>query len=173
MWLSPWRQLDSYTDSVILVIVLYQTHEVLEFLCCSFELLPWNFTVQKTYLEFYSTIKKCFIVQKFYKLKSNTAVFSSHLFIIMIKPMWFLYSMFMYLNCDFSFGFFFFTYCILWWNSEISAIKKRMRFSWLLLVCLPYSKGFFRWRVWYHQHLDLQSCIFFFVLVKIYLYTGI
>lgn len=83
---------------------------------------------KKMYLEFYST-KKCFNVQEFLQTYSCIK-FAVHLFIIKVKPMWFLYSMFMYRNCDFSlfFGwFFFFTYCILWWNSEISVIKKEIR----------------------------------------------
>lgn len=77
-------------------------------------------------LSFYSTTKKCFNVQEFLQTYSCIK-FAVHLFIIKVKPMWFLYSM--YRNCDFSlfFGwFFFFTYCILWWNSEISVIKKEI-----------------------------------------------
>lgn len=89
---------------------------------------------KKMYLEFYSTTKKCFNVQEFLQTYSCIK-FAVHLFIIKVKPMWFLYSMFMYRNCDFSlfFGwFFFFTYCILWWNSEISVIKKEI---WDFLSC--------------------------------------
>lgn len=85
-------------------------------------------------LSFYSTTKKCFNVQEFLQTYSCIK-FAVHLFIIKVKPMWFLYSMFMYRNCDFSlfFGwFFFFTYCILWWNSEISVIKKEI---WDFLSC--------------------------------------
>lgn len=127
---------------------------------------------KKMYLEFYSTTKKCFNVQEFLQTYSCIK-FAVHLFIIKVKPMWFLYSMFIYRNCDFSlfFGwFFFFTYCILWWNSEISVIKKYEIFLVvIIIICVPYSKGILAWSVvWYVPSTLGPTCIFFFVLVKIH-----
>lgn len=82
-------------------------------------------------LSFYSTTKKCFNVQEFLQTYSCIK-FAVHLFIIKVKPMWFLYSMFMYRNCDFSFVFWGFFLHLLYfmvkfWN--FCDKERNMRFS--------------------------------------------
>lgn len=82
-------------------------------------------------LSFYSTTKKCFNVQEFLQTYSCIK-FAIHLFIIKVKPMWFLYSMFMYRNCDFSlfYGFFFLHllyFMVKFWN--FCDKERNMRFS--------------------------------------------